>query len=81
VLDGETVWIDERVIVSPSSGVFVPMATGSDIEAGAVIGVVRGTGGAQVAVEAPFAGHLVRVVALEGERVFTHDRIAWMRAA
>ena len=81
MLDGETLWVNERIIVSPSSGVFVPATTGPEVDEGAVIGHVRGTGDSRTEVRAPFAGRLVRVVALDGERVFVHDRIAWMRAA
>jgi biotin carboxyl carrier protein len=79
--DGETVWISERIIVSPTSGVFLPRDTAPEVDEGTVIGVVRCTGDRCVEVRAPFAGRLVRVVALEGERVAEHDRIAWMRAA
>jgi hypothetical protein len=32
-------------------------------------------------VTSPFAGELMAVVALPGERVAVHDRLAWMRAA
>ena len=79
--DGETLAVPERVIVSPSSGVFVPLDTGADVEAGAVLGHVHGTGATAVEVRSPFRGQLMRVVALAGERVSVHDRIAWMRAA
>ncbi|HEY5699894.1 MAG TPA: hypothetical protein VIT01_20490 [Acidimicrobiales bacterium] len=79
--DGETVLVAERVIVSPSSGVFVPADNGPDVAEGAVIGHVEGTGDRRVPVTSPFAGRVMRVVAWPGERVFTHDRIAWMRAA
>ena len=79
--DGETVAVAERVIVSPSSGVFVPSGNGPDLAEGAVIGHVQGTDDSRVPVTSPFSGRLMRMVALDGERVFTHDRIAWMRAA
>ena len=45
------------------------------------VGHVEGTGDRRVPVTSPFAGRVMRVVAWPGERVFTHDRIAWMRAA
>ncbi len=79
--DGETVEVPERVIVSPSSGVFVPAESGGHVDEGAVIGHVHRTGSDRVPVRSPFRGQLVQVVAREGERVFVHDRIAWMRAA
>lgn len=79
--DGETLWVPERVIVSPASGVFVPTETDPELDEGAVIGMVAGTGSSRVPVVAPFAGRLVSMYALLGERVAQHDRIAWMRAA
>ena len=79
--DGETLWVPERVIVSPASGVFVPHETGPELEEGAVIGTVAGTGSSRVPVVSPFAGRLISMYATDGERVAVHDRIAWMRAA
>jgi biotin carboxyl carrier protein len=79
--DGEVIHVPERVIVSPTSGVFQPTDAGPRVEAGAVIGHVEVCGQEQVPVTSPFAGELMAVVALPGERVGTHDRLAWMRAA
>ncbi len=79
--DGETVWVPERVIVSPSSGVFVPTAAGPEVDEGEVIGHVESTGDSRVPVTSPFAGRLISMYAVHGERVAVHDRIAWMRAA
>jgi hypothetical protein len=81
VHDGETVWVQERVIVSPGSGVFVPEAVGPELDEGDVIGHVAGAGGSTLPVVSPFAGRLVSLYASAGERVAVHDRIAWMRAA
>jgi biotin carboxyl carrier protein len=81
VHDGESVWVPERVIVSPSCGVFVPTAAGPEVDEGEVIGHVESPGDAPVPVTAPFAGQLISMYAAHGERVSTHDRIAWMRAA
>jgi hypothetical protein len=46
-----------------------------------VIGHVEVPGREQVPVTSPFAGELMAVVAVAGERVAEHDRLAWMRAA
>jgi biotin carboxyl carrier protein len=80
--DGEVISVPERVIVSPSSGVFHPSPVGpaGHIEAGATIGHIEACG-RRVEVTSPFGGRLMAVVALEGERVATHDRLAWLRAA
>ena len=80
MFDGETLWVPERVIVSPGAGVFRPEPVGPDLDEGAVIGFVHSTGD-RVPVTSPFRGELVQLYALDGERVAVHDRIAWMRAA
>jgi hypothetical protein len=79
--DGEVIDVPERVIVSPTSGVFQPTTADPQVDAGTVIGHVEVPGREQVPVTSPFAGELMAVVALPGERVAVHDRLAWMRAA
>ena len=81
MFDGETIWVPERVIVSPASGVFVPGPAGPELGEGDVIGHVAGTGDSRLPVVSPFAGRLISLYASAGERVSLHDRIAWMRAA
>jgi 1-acyl-sn-glycerol-3-phosphate acyltransferase len=76
---GETLHIDERVVVSPSAGVFTPLtAEGSSVEVGQWIGHVR-TGTETVPVRTPFTGRLVAMAAWEGERVDRCQRVAWIR--
>jgi 1-acyl-sn-glycerol-3-phosphate acyltransferase len=76
---GETLHIDERVVVSPSAGVFTPLtAEGSRVEVGQRIGHVR-TGTETVAVRTPFTGRLMAMAAWEGERVDRCQRVAWIR--
>ena len=81
MFDGETLWVPERVIVSPGAGVFTPAPVGPDLDEGQVIGFVRRNGDTELPVTTPFAGQLISMYARHGERVALHDRIAWMRAA
>lgn len=81
MFDGETLWVPERVIVSPGAGVFAPVAVGPELVEGEVIGVVHRNGDTELPVTTPFAGELISMYARSGERVALHDRIAWMRAA
>ncbi len=77
-LEGEHLFAVERLVVSPAAGVFTPddsVAIGTSIGVGRVIGSV---GDAQV--RSPFAGVIQNFIALEGERVTTHQPIAWLRS-
>jgi hypothetical protein len=76
---GETLHIDERVVVSPTAGVFTPLTVeGSSVEVGQWIGHVR-TGTETVPVCTPFTGRLVAMAAWQGERVDRCQRVAWIR--
>lgn len=77
VLEGEHLFATERLIVSPATGVF---ALGPGIEPGMTISVgeILGTVGSQEVVSA-FAGEVMGVLALEGERVGSRQPIAWLR--
>ena len=80
---GETLSVPERLIVAPSTGVFRPLAgpgqtPGSAIERGDVIGEVRSLG-VCTAIRSPFAGVLVDVLAVEGERLHPGQPVAWLR--
>ena len=77
----ETFQADERIIVSPSAGVYEPLDGPSQIEAGDVIGHISAPGQELVPVRSPFAGRLIEVVAWRGERVLPRQRIAWLRVA
>jgi hypothetical protein len=69
--------MDVRVVVSPVAGVFAPV-TGlpSTVQAGATLGFVG-----DVPVVSPFAGELVVMDALAGERLERYQRVAWLNAA
>ena len=76
-VEGEHLFAVERLVVSPSAGVFSPapnIGVGATINVGLVIGHVGDT-----EVRTPFAGILQNYIAVEGERVTTHQPIAWLR--
>ena len=77
-LEGEHLFAFERLVVSPSAGLFSPESSvtiGSHISVGHVIGVVGET-----EVRSPFAGVIQNFIAVEGERVTAHQPIAWLRS-
>lgn len=79
VHEGEHLFATERMVVSPAAGVFTPAA---HAEAGLTLtpGTVLGTVGEQE-VRSPFAGILVGMLAVDGERVTMSQPIAWLRTA
>jgi [acyl-carrier-protein] S-malonyltransferase len=79
VHQGEHLFATERMVVSPAAGVFLP-ADGVDAGLQLVPGTVLGRVGDQE-VRSPFAGLLVGMLAVEGERVTTSQPIAWLRTA
>lgn len=77
VHEGEHLFATERMVVSPAAGVFTPapdLAAGFVLSPGTVLGMVG-----EQEVRSPFAGTLVGVLAVEGERVTTSQPIAWLR--
>ena len=77
-LEGEHLFAVERLVVSPAAGVFSPndsISVGTTIDVGRVIGHVGET-----EVRSPFAGVIQNFIAVEGERVTTHQPIAWLRS-
>jgi [acyl-carrier-protein] S-malonyltransferase len=80
---GEHLYVSERMVISPCAGVFQPTgasaaaaAEGEPIEVGTVLGHVGDTD-----VRSPFAGWLMGMLALPGERVQTGQPVAWLRAS
>ncbi len=78
---GEHLFVAERMVVSPSAGVFQPAnamkgaTTGREsIAVGTIIGHIAGH-----EVRSLFAGTLMGMFALPGERVQAGQRIAWLR--
>jgi predicted deacylase len=71
---GETIDIDERVVVSPATGVFTPLTPeGTHVEVGQRIGQVF-TRAAVIP-----TGQLVVMAAVAGARVDRCQRVAWLR--
>jgi [acyl-carrier-protein] S-malonyltransferase len=91
---GEHLYTSERVVISPSAGVFSPLAglaapapgglsaAGADAPGGegapVAVGDLLGTVGT-VEVRTPFAGMVVGFMAHRGERVAAGEPIAWLR--
>jgi [acyl-carrier-protein] S-malonyltransferase len=77
VLEGETLFAAERLVVSPAAGVFAPadsLRDGAPIEVGDVVGRVGET-----EVRSGFAGLIMGLLAWRGERVSTSQPLAWLR--
>ena len=73
--------MDERVIVSPVAGVFSPRPDLPElVSVGSPLGYVQ-AGAEQVPVLSPFAGRLMGMSAVAGERLEPYQRVAWLRAA
>jgi biotin carboxyl carrier protein len=76
--------VPERLVVSPSAGVFVGLiaearlADGVLVAAGQSIGVIEGPGTA-TPVESPFAGLLMGMLAEPGQRLRAGQPVAWLR--
>ncbi|NNE72109.1 MAG: hypothetical protein HKN26_00430, partial [Acidimicrobiales bacterium] len=76
-LEGEHLFATERLVVSPAAGVFTPL-DGLSEDAGVTTGQLLGHVG-EHEVRSAFTGHLVGVLAMEGERVSARAPIAWLR--
>jgi [acyl-carrier-protein] S-malonyltransferase len=75
--EGEHLFATERLVVSPNAGVFEPAADvgeGSVVAPGQAIGTVNGS-----EVRSAFAGTVMGVLAVGGERVSSSQPVAWLR--
>jgi [acyl-carrier-protein] S-malonyltransferase len=75
--EGEHLFAVERLVVSPASGVFVPLASvqhGHRISIGQTLGMIGDT-----PVVSVFEGVLQSFIAVDGERVTLRQPIAWLR--
>ena len=80
---GEHLFMQERIVVSPIAGIFVPaqetvssepLKEGASITVGEVLGRVNDT-----EIRSPFEGTLMGIIALEGERVTPSQPLAWLK--
>jgi len=76
---GEHLYVSERVVVSPMTGVYAkpadgPLSEGQEIEVGQLLGMVGSS-----EVRSPFAGKLQGLLAVDGERVTDGQPVAWLR--
>ena len=77
VLGGENLYVTERLIVSPCAGIFTlspDIGDGQQVKVGDVIGHVAGE-----EVRSAFAGTVMGIMAVEGERVTARQPVAWLR--
>ena len=77
--DGENLYVTERLVVSPCAGVFTPNAELADqatLNVGDIVGTV-----ADEEVRSPFAGTVMGIMAVDGERVTSRQPIAWLRTS
>lgn len=79
VIEGEHLFATERLVVSPGAGVF-SAENGMDAGAAVVVGQMIGRVG-EHEVRSPFAGQVMGMLTLEGERVTASQPIAWLRTA
>ncbi|HET8621733.1 MAG TPA: biotin/lipoyl-containing protein [Acidimicrobiales bacterium] len=83
-VSAEEVHVPERLIASPTAGVFraappeVVTAEGEIVHAGQVMGAIEVTGGS-VEVTSAHTGFLMGLLALPGERVRADQPLAWVR--
>jgi len=80
---GEHLYVSERMVISPCAGIFQPtgasaaaVAEGEPVTVGTILGHVG-----DIEVRSPFAGWLMGMLALPGERVQTGQPVAWLRAS
>ncbi len=77
ILEGEHLFATERLVVSPGAGVFhhdTGIEVGSSVSVGQRIGHIGDR-----EVRSPFAGELMGLLALAGERVTASQPVAWLR--
>jgi [acyl-carrier-protein] S-malonyltransferase len=78
---GEHLFSIERMVVSPAAGIFTPSDEWRDTHEGPIeVGGLLGHIG-DVEVRSLFAGHVMGLIAVDGERVTTSQPIAWLRTA
>jgi len=80
---GEGLLVPERMIISPSVGVFRPLDDlddGAELDAGQTVVHLDGPG-TSTPVCSPFTGRLVGMLVHRGERLREGQPVAWLRVA
>jgi [acyl-carrier-protein] S-malonyltransferase len=80
---GEGLLVPERMIISPTVGVFRPLDDldeGAEVDAGQTVGHLDGPG-TSTPVCSPFTGRLVGMLVHPGERLREGQPVAWLRVA
>ncbi len=77
---GEHLYMSERMVVSPCAGVFEPANLAAPEAAVVAVGTLLGRV-ADEDVRTPFAGQIMGMLAMPGERVQRGQPIAWLRAS
>lgn len=75
--EGEHLFVHERLVVSPGAGIFSradDISVGGMVSIGDLVGAVG-----ELEVRSPFAGSVMGVMAIDGERVTPSQPIAWLR--
>ena len=78
---GEHLLTLERMVVSPTSGIFMPVEPWTGCSQGPIVagGILGHIGGVEV--RSSFTGHIMDVLAEAGQRVTTSQPIAWLRVS
>jgi biotin carboxyl carrier protein len=80
---GEGLLVPERMIISPTVGVFRPLDSldeGTLVDVGQTVGHLDGPG-TSTPVCSPFTGQLVGMLVHRGERLREGQPVAWLRVA
>ncbi|HEY3725188.1 MAG TPA: biotin/lipoyl-containing protein [Acidimicrobiia bacterium] len=86
LIQGERMYVPERLVVAPSAGVFHGSETGTfagqgeHVAEGQSIGVIENSG-VRTPVCTPFAGELMGMLADPGQRLRAGQPVAWLRVA
>lgn len=80
--EGEVLHMNERIVVSPATGVFEPVApalrVGDSVTPGQLIGHIV-SGSVRVAISSHFGGNAQEVRAWRNERVRQFQPVLWIR--
>ncbi|MGQ0679022.1 MAG: hypothetical protein ACT4OM_05095 [Actinomycetota bacterium] len=80
---GESLVVDERLIVAPCSGRFIPEYSqdpgGEYVKKGQIIGQILSSNGDQVPVFSGFAGLMVGYLIPHGAPVRSSEAVMWLR--